>query len=199
MQSINIITPPDIDTFLPELLEFFKAQHIRYNEADAEDGIITQFLETAIEQFEFYSNGRVVLETGFAEYREEFGANPIELTMAKISAITELGYYNVDDDYTIIYDDTQKLVDFGEDLTGIPALIWLKAGEQWPEVNSTRPRPIVVKYTAGWTDNVLPSDVKTAIFLLATHYYTFRGDEDVDIPEGFIRLARKYHTGNIFI
>jgi hypothetical protein len=97
-------------------------------------------------------------------------------------------YYDADDTLQTLNTNA-----YGYDLSGIQGVLWMK--DTQPQTNHLRPRPVVVEYVAGWNSNQVPPDVKQGIFLLATHYYQFKGDEDSDIPSGFIRLANKWHTG----
>lgn len=191
-RSIEVTTPPETADWLYDLLDFYKEQHLRYAEGDAENDLIEMELLAALRMFEHYADGRVVLETTFTEYKPCWGScsRPMRLSLGKVTEIDSVKYFDQDDEQ-----QTLATSDYGTDITGIPALVWLKEGESWPHLNEYRPRPVAVEYTAGWTADEVPPDVKLGIFLLASHYYRHRGDEDVSIPQGFITLANKYKTG----
>lgn len=188
--SIEVTTAPDLAAWLEDLLEFFKL-HLSYNGADEEDATLTQYLATAVELFELHSGGRVVLETGFTQYSPAWpcGYRPLELKRAKVSEVTEVRYFDADDEETEL-----DAANYGVDLTGVPCLIWHKDGA-FPALSAHRPRPVAVDFTAGWAAEDVPESVRTGVFLLAAHFYEHRGDEDADIPAAFIRLANMWHTG----
>jgi uncharacterized phiE125 gp8 family phage protein len=198
-RSIEIVTPPDTSAWLEELRDtIYRDEHLRSNEPTAENQVLALYLATALELFEEYTNGRVVLSTTFTEFKPNWGhsCRPLQLSKAKVTNVESVAYYDLD--------DTLQTVDpysYGVDLSGTPALLWMLDGEAFPSLNPYRPRPVAITYTAGWdAEQVpvqIPASVKTGIFLLATHLYQYRGDEDVALPDGFNRLCNLWHTGNV--
>ncbi|MBN9520844.1 hypothetical protein J0H58_20375 [bacterium] len=191
--SIEVRTAPDVSAWLADLVEFFK-QHVRYQEGDAEDTMLLQYLGTSIDLFELHTAGRVVLATGFTQYSPTWACgwrNPMRLERAAVTEISEVRYYDTADEV-----QTLDAGDYGTDTTGIPALVWHKGGG-FPALSSYRPRPVAVDFEAGWEAEAVPDSVKTGLFLLAAHFYEHRGDEDtgVDIPPPFLRLCNLWHTG----
>jgi uncharacterized phiE125 gp8 family phage protein len=189
------LASPNYSEWWADLLAFFKDQHLRINTGEDEDRAIRQYLDTALDLFEFHSHGRVVLASTFIDHKTRWGTSerPLRLSKAKASSITEVRYYDQGDVLRTLDPD-----DYAYDLTGTQGVVWMKDGADWPELNAYRPRPVQVEYQAGWQPTAVPADVKTGVFLLATHFYQFKGDEDQDIPQGFVRLANKYQTGNIY-
>jgi hypothetical protein len=61
--AVNVVTPPNAEAWFADLMDFFKDEHIRINTGSDEDRAIRQYLDTALSQFEFHSNGRTVLST----------------------------------------------------------------------------------------------------------------------------------------
>jgi uncharacterized phiE125 gp8 family phage protein len=187
--AVNVLTPPNAEVWFTDLMDFFKDQHIRVNTGTDEDQAIRQYLNTAFGMFELHSNGRTVLSTTFSEHTSwRYRDRPLRLSKGKVTAINAVKYHDADDVLR-----TLTLQDYAFDVAGTQAILWMQKDQ--PETNAKRPRPVVIEYIAGWTPEQVPSDVKQGIFLLATHYYQFKGDEETDIPQGFVRLANKYHTG----
>jgi uncharacterized phiE125 gp8 family phage protein len=163
---------------------------LRLNNGTSEDEALDRYLATATELFELHSSGRTVHQTVFTQHSPCWSScyRPLRLNRAKVSAVASVKYYDTEDTL-----QTLSSADYGLDLTGTPALVWLKDGAAWPALSAYRPRPVQVQFTAGFA--TVPEDVKQGILLLAAHFYANRGDSDTDIPQGFVRLANKWHTG----
>jgi uncharacterized phiE125 gp8 family phage protein len=192
LYSVEIVTPPAADPVTTEELY----AHISLNDdPDDVEEFLLRAIKTATSDFEHESDGRVVVATVFNQFCPSWGRHcrPLRLVKCKASVVESVNYFDVNDE-----EQTLSTSDYAVDLTGSVGLVWLKDGKTWPVLSPARPRPVTVKYTAGWANpTVIPEDVKTGIMLLATHYYRNRGDESVEIPDGFRRLARKYCTGMV--
>jgi uncharacterized phiE125 gp8 family phage protein len=188
--STEVVTPPADDPVTAE--ELWDHLSLNIALADVED-LLVRNIQTATEAFIFHSGGRVPVATVYDQFSPGWGrqCRPLQLVQGKASTVSSVKYYDADDELQTLDAD-----EYGTDLTGTVGLIWMKDGATWPTFSAFRPRPVVVRYTAGWASaNAVPADVKTGILLLAAHLYRYRGDEEAPMPDGFVRLANKYHTG----
>lgn len=190
--SLVVVTPPSAEPVSPAELH----DHLSLNVAlPAVEDILGRCIATARRMFEFHAGGRTVVSTTYDQFAPGWprACRPLRLEAGGVSGVVSVAYHDG-------ADQTQTLDDslYGVDVSGVPALVWLKDGSAWPVLSPFRPRPVAVRFTAGWDAEAVPDDVKTGILLLAAHYYRYRGDESADVPDGFVRLANKYHTGSVF-
>lgn len=154
---------------------------------------LEQFITAARQQFEFSTDGRIVLATTFRQHLTEW-PKIIRLQRGKVTSVTEVTYHDQDD-------QEQELDDYLTDLTGVPALVYVP-NQDYPQVSTDKLRPISVEFVAGWPNaEAVPADVKLAILLLAGHWYERReayAEVNLsEVPMGFQRVANKYRTGLI--
>lgn len=162
--------------------------HLRLN-TSAEDDLLELYISTARQQFEHSTDGRICVPSLYEQHLTEW-PEVIRLCRGPVTEVTSVAYYNQDDELT-------DLEDFTTDLATTPALVSYYPTFSWPAVSQQRIRPIIVSFTAGFTE--VPSDVRLAIKLLAAHYYANRESHLVDdlkeLPFGFGAIARRYGTG----
>ena len=185
---IEVVTEPAGE---PVSLDELKG-HLRLNSGTAEDAELSVYITSARQQFEFSTDGRIVLPTTFRQHLTTF-PDIIRLQRGKVTSVTSVKYY--DDDNV-----EQTLSGYSVDLTGIPALVY-DPDLDYPAVSEAMTRPVTVEFVAGWPNvAAVPADVKLAIMLLAGHYYEQRsGFEDAnlnEVPMGFQRVCNKYRTGH---
>lgn len=191
--SLEIVTPPSERSVTVE--ELHQAATINVV-VSAVEAMLERFIATAESQFCFYSNGRVVSETVFDQFSPCWprACKPLQLQRAKVTEVESVKYYDEDDVLQTLDPELYEV-----DTTGVPALVWLKDGTVWPTLSRNRPRPVVVRFTAGWGYDSVPEDVRTGVLVLGVHYWIHRGDTETDIPQSFIRLANQYHTGLVTV
>ncbi|MBA4189126.1 MAG: hypothetical protein C0467_14100 [Planctomycetaceae bacterium] len=172
----------------PVTVEELKA-HLRIN-TDVEDTELAVYITAARQQFEYGTNGRIVVPAIYKQYCN-YWQDVIRLQVGAVTEVTSVEYYDEDD-------ALQDLASYSTDLTSTPALVYVPDFD-YPALSSTIIRPIVITFIAGMA--TVPSDVALAIKLLAGHYYKNRESHLVDdlkeLPLGFQRICSKYNTGLI--
>lgn len=182
---IEVLTPPAAE---PVTLAELK-NAIRTNTGTAEDADLTGYLVAAREQFEL-ETGRAVMPTTFRQWLPGLGR--ITLRRGKVLSLVQVKYYDQ-------ADVLQTLTGLELDAAGIPAEVYLQSGA-YPATRSTRLRPAYVDFIAGWPNAAaVPLSVKTAIKLLAAHYYANREayteGQLVELPRGFTYVCGLWDTG----
>ena len=145
------------------------------------------FVTAARQQFEFSTDGRIVVPTVFHQHLTEW-PDVIRLARGPVLEVSAVAYYDGD--------DVVQELDAEADLSSVPALVYSPTFT-YPSLSTTKPRPITVEYVAGM--ETVNADIKLAILLLASHWYLNReacADTDKkEVPMGFMRVANKYRTG----
>ena len=183
---VELVTPRASEPVgLPDL----KA-HLRHNLGDAEDDLLAELVGAAADLFERHT-GRPVLPTVFRQWLP--GLGEVHLLRANVTAVASVTYFDADG-------ETAALADWRADLIEVPAVVYLPGGA-YPAVQADRRRVGYVQFTAGWPDAAaVPKPVKTAIKLLAAHWYRFReayqpGAELAELPQGFRAVCDLYDSG----
>jgi len=188
MYTISVTTAPSTE---PVAVNDLKT-YLRLNTTD-EDTLLSTFISTARQQFEFHAQ-RPVLSTVLRQSVSKLstkGTYPsIYLMRAGVTAVSSVYYYDADD-------ALQTSSTHSTDIINAPSSVyWLSA----PSLSGVLPIVAYVNFTAGWANaNAVPSDIKTAIMLLAAHYYEQRAayvTENLnELPQGFCAICSKYALG----
>lgn len=175
-----VITPPASE---PITLADVKGQ-LRLDVSDtSEDAELNRYISAVRQRFEELTYGRVCVATTFEEYFPKWNQF-LRLGKGKVSSIVSVHYFDSED-------EEQELESYRSDLTGIPAVIWKIGG--FPAVSEDRPRPIRVRYVAGYADAAsVPADIKRGLLGGVGDYYLNR--ESVD-TEKFSNFCRGWDTG----
>lgn len=187
LPTIEILTPA---SETPVSLDQLKA-HLRTNNGTAEDDALADYLATAIDTFEFHTQGRTILTTEFRQWHPCWSSR-IELRRAPVQSVEAIHYYDA-------AGDLQELTGWNLDATGTPALI-TRPG-LWPSLDPERVRPIRIDFTAGWSEpEDVPATIRTAVRLLASHFYWHREaylerGSLQECPFGFQSVVNQFKTG----
>lgn len=183
--TYTVITPPTIE---PVTLQELK-DHLRLND-NSEDAALNGYIKTAREFFEAYTRRFLMAQT-IRQYIHELGYSTY-LYGGKVNAINSVKYWD-----TANVLQTLSTNAYSTDIESIPASIWVMSV---PVVSVTKRPPAYVEYTAGYaTANEVPAMIKTAIKLLAAHYYEQRNshiENTLDeLPMGFKAVCDQFKTG----
>jgi uncharacterized phiE125 gp8 family phage protein len=184
---ITVLTPPASEPITrAELIN-----QLRLNSTTGLEAELDRAIATARELFEGQT-GRAVMPTAFRQHLTEFRTD-IDLQIGPVTSLDQVKYYDGDD-------LLQTLAGCSIDTAEIPAVVYLP-DDDWPALSDRRRRPAYIDFTAGWTNSAaVPATVKTAILLLASHYYEFRtayveGSAPSELPQGWERVIELYRTG----
>ena len=158
----------------------------------AVEDLLARDIKAAHKQFEFHTDGRILLPTAFAQHLTAWPKTAIQLHRGAVLEVTSVTYY--DDN-----DEEQELADAVAELASIPALVYTPTFT-WPTLSTRRLRPITVEFVAGWeSPEAVPADVKVGILELAGRYYLQReAYSEVkynEVPMSFERFCAQYRTG----
>ena len=156
--------------------------HLRMN-TDDEDTLLGYYLTTAREMFQ-HKTGMQVCHAHFKMYLDQW------------SSIIYLPLYPVMTIVSVLYGST-AFTDYISNLKRTPARI---TPNSFPQLDQTISPKITIHFHAGYSNaSDIPQSVKTAIMLLAGHYYNQReayGEVDLkEVPLGFARICDKYRMG----
>jgi uncharacterized phiE125 gp8 family phage protein len=184
MYTLVVITPPATE---PVTVAELKS-HLRLND-DSEDALLSGFITTARTMFE-EATGRAVVSTGFRQHVPTLAA-PVYLMKYPVISLNAVKYY---DEAGAL--QTANPSTYYTDTISVPAQVWF---DDYPDTSDTKKPVAYVEFTAGWA--TVPETVKTAIKLLAGHYYHNREaytDSRLDeLPQGFRAVCELYKTGLI--
>lgn len=188
------VTTTAAPTTEPVTLAAFK-RRLRINHA-AEDEDLAEMLAAAVEQFELDAH-RPVLGTS---YRQDLGRWPcggIVLGRGGVTAVTAVKTYAADGSTSTLDADQWRA-----NLLTPPARVHLAAV---PDPVTTAGGICVtpvgcVEFTAGWASaDAVPRIVRTAVLLLAGHYYANREAYLTgtlsELPKGWRDVVNKYKLG----
>jgi uncharacterized phiE125 gp8 family phage protein len=184
--AIQVITPPTAEPVSAADL----AAHLKLNTGTAEYAELSGFITSARELFEKHT-GRAVLPTKFRQSLAEL-CGPVELLRADVSGVTAFTYFDADG-------DEQELEGYELDAAGVPAVVYMP-DEDYPATSATKRRVAWVEFVAGWADvAAVPATVKTAIKLMAGHWYRHRENYTElplkELPSGFATVCDLFDTG----
>jgi len=184
MFAVEVITPPAGVPILPEELR----NRLRLNE-QGEDDELAEFLGAAVEQFELDSN-RPVLSTVYRQDLSRWPAGVVILGRGGVTDVAAVRRYLADG----TAEDLDQ-ADWYADIATPPARVYLSTV---PPVESS---PVgCVEFTAGWTSaEVVPKVVRTALMLLAAHYYenreAYTSGTLTQVPAGWWPIVNRYKLG----
>lgn len=219
MYGLEVITPP---AAAPVPAADLRAW-LRTSDT-AEDALLTDLLGAAVDLFE-HDTGRPVLATTYRQYLSRWPGGlytpallqlggyadwtryrpdpwrwpgaPLVLGRGGVTAVAAVRRY--------LADGTTEAIDpaaWHADLATPPARVYLDSSP--PVVTTAAGVPVspagYVEFTAGWPDPAsTPTAVKTAVKLLAAHWYTnreaFREGAMAEVPVGWTRVVARYRTG----
>ena len=192
-RSLSLIAAP-VDQLLT--LDEIKA-HIRVDGA-AEDNLITQLLNSAVETAQNYTSRQFMRATYEALYDGlPRGFDPLRLPRAPVQEITSLTYH-VGSTWT----STALDVDTLRILAGPEAAIAPALGTSWPQANAG-PQAVKVRYVAGYADaDHVPAPIKQAVLLQIGSMYEDRGELIVGTSsglrsDGIARLLSAYRVNEV--
>lgn len=184
MYTIEVITPPATE---PVSVNELKAQ-LRLND-DSEDTLLSAYIKTARELFEAYT-GRAVHPTTFRQHVPYFNSR-VYLMKSQARSIASVKYWDQDD-------NLQTVGSYSSDVISCPGSVWL---ESYPITSRSKHPKAYVQFEAGWDTDKVPEMAKTAIKLLAAHYYENRNSHSETnlqtVPMGFKAVCDGYKTGLI--
>lgn len=168
---------------------------LRLNE-QGEDADLDEFLASAVEQFEL-DTARPVLHTAYRQDLARWPCGPIVLGRGGVTAVTAVRRYLADGSTELLAADRWRA-----DLLTPPARVSLASA---PDLVTTDAGIAVtpvgcVEFAAGWESaDVVPSLVRTALMLLAGHWYehreAYRDGQLVELPNGWANVVRRYKLG----
>lgn len=158
--GLTLITPPANE---PVTLSQMK-QHARVLRDD-EDPLLEAYVKAARGYCETYLRRQILPATWRMSLRY-FPDAPIKLPLPPLQSVTSITYLDTAG-VTQTLDPTKYIVDIARQ----PAQILPAYGECWP---STRchPNAVNITFVAGYA--TVPETIKTAIKMLATHWYEHR-------------------------
>lgn len=182
MYTLEIATD---NNSLPVPLDEVKT-HLHLNHDD-EDDALTRYIRTATQMFEAWT-GRSVLERTYRQHVHYLNST-VYLMKAPVREVVAVKYWDTDN-------QLQTAEDYHEDIISTPGSVWF---DSYPVTSSTKRPKAFVEFVAGWDDDKVPEDVRTAIKLLAGHYYEHReafSENDLNtLPMGFKAVCDQYKTG----
>lgn len=191
MYGIETITPP---TVAPVPVAALRGR-LRLN-GTAEDPDLEEFLAAAVEQFEDDAR-RPVLATTYRQDLSCWPCGPIVIARGGVTAVNAVGWYDADGEPNDL-----DPAEWRAEVRTPPARVTLAAN----------PAPVVtaagidvatvgyVTFTAGWaTPAAVPRRVRTAIMLLAGHFYehreAFLEGTLSELPSGWAAVVSQYKLG----
>lgn len=182
MYTIKTITPPAAE---PVTVDELKAQ-MRVS-TGVEDDLFAAYITSAREMFEALTL-RAVMTTTFRQHCP-YLTGPIYLMRGEVQTIDSVKYYDV-------ADQLQTASGYYTDTISTPSSVFFL---NYPNVSTYKSPVAYVDFTAGWEADQVPAMVKTAIRLLAAHYYEYReafGTDNLnELPMGFKAVCDQYKLG----
>ena len=158
-----------------------------------EDDLVLSLVKSAISTIENICNISIFAQT-WANYYNDFPLFPvikIKMYPANVSAVSSITYYDEDNAQqtlaTSVYDT---------DLITQPAYVTLKNDQEYPATYESV-NNVVVNFTAGWASwAAIPSILKTAIKMTATHWHCNRQPVVIGRMVSEIPMTVKYLLQN---
>lgn len=138
---------------------------------DDENALIKSLAMAATDYAERYLRRSLVTQT-WVYYLDSFPhCDHIDLPHGPIQSITSISYTDNADATQVVSSSTYAL-DQGNE---VDQRVFLKDGETWPQDEAIERDTVAIEYVAGYGDEEsVPDDVKTAIMLIANHWYENR-------------------------
>ncbi len=159
LKSVLRVTVHDFDIELKRYLRAARQQL----EKDTQRRFVSQSVVMWLDDwFEYDANGRYVDTISSFDnsaYDTLHDYRVVEIREAPVTSVESVEYYNPAGDQVTLDPD-----DYHVDTVSTPARIVLKDGRHWPSIESGRPNPIKVSFTAGYQDTAsIPAEVSVAI------------------------------------
>ena len=170
---------------------------LRLNDS-AEDLDLDEFLAAAVERFET-DTGRPVLATSYRQTLSKWPCGPIVLGRGGVSAVSAVKRYLADGSTETLAADQWRA-----DLVTPPARVALASTPAAVTTAAGIPVSPVgcVEFVAGWsTAAAVPKLVRTALMLLAAHWYENReawrdsAFEMRELPDGWRAVVSRFKVG----
>lgn len=163
MTWVQVTAPAEQPISLDEVKEHLKVV------VDEEDGLIQTYIGAAT-QYAESATRRSIITRSYDYFADAFPTcGWFELPRPVLTSVTSVKYYDESDTQ-----QTLAASKYYVDIKREPGRIQLKATEQWP-VTIVRPNAVEVRYVAGYADkDAVPSDIKTAMFLMIGHWFENR-------------------------
>lgn len=169
--------------------------HLRLNDT-AEDGLLSEFLASAVELFE-HDTGRPVLTGEYKQYLSAWPCGPIVLGRGGVTAVNSVSAYDAAGVEQPLATDQWRA-----ELLTPPARVYLASTPATVTTAAGIPvSPVgVVFFRAGWpTVNAVPRQVRVALKLLAGHWYANREaytERKLDaVAAGWARVVSRFKLG----
>lgn len=206
--AYTLLTPP-----VNEPLDFVETKTFLRVEVTEDDVLIKAFISAARRNVEQYLRRSLITQT-WRRYLDTFplysttllppgvvyGQNypfnypltssvNIELEWGKVASISSIKYYDENDVFQTFSSAKYRLDNVTE-----PARIVLVKGEVWPVTQYRRPNAVEIEYIAGYgaTYDLVPQDIRLAMWLLVGHWYENRMEvtdvENFQLPIGIERI-----------
>ncbi len=192
--SIKLVTEPALEPVsLVELKDW-----ARIDETE-DDNLIKALIKSARLMSETFTR-RSFINTSWRYKLDCFPYGKIiELPQSPLSSVTTLKYY--DSNGT---EQTFSSALYYLDKESEPGRLILSPNEVWPTIQTERLAGISVDYVAGYgaTADLVPEDIKTAIKMLAAHWYDVRPAVSMenlkDVPLAYEHLLWQYKVHRFY-
>lgn len=164
--AVQVGTPPASE---PVTVAELKT-HARIDLSD-DDTLLGLYITSAREWVEQYIERSLIHQT-FVLYLDAVPVGQyLELPFPKLSSITHIKYYDADDSL-----QTWSSSNYRADTVSQVGRVTVKNGISWPSIITDRADALQITYVAGYGSaaSSVPEALKTAIKLLATHWYENR-------------------------
>ena len=170
-------------------------QHFRVDH-DEEDSLIDRCVTTARQQVESFTR-RALINTTFTLKLDAF-PHQIRPPRSPLSSVSSVTYLDTNGDSQTLSTDV-----YGVDTDTEPGRIYLKYNQVWPDTREIE-NAVTVTFVAGYgsATTSIPTNLLSAVALLAAHYYEFRepviaGAIPTVVPMGIDRLLWPFRVMDI--
>lgn len=146
--------------------------HLGYDVSDTSNDVeLTAFIKAAMNAVEQYCQ-ITLLSTVF---RADLPVLGLETALHKrpYTALTKIEYIRASDGEIVTIDPVTYHVIASHQLR---ARLYLGSGKEWPDDDAVRQDAFRITYSAGWTTDTLPADIKAALLQIVAKFDAGRGD-----------------------
>jgi uncharacterized phiE125 gp8 family phage protein len=160
-------------------------------EHDYEDEEILGFIESAVAEAESYLGAKLLSRT--AVFGFPYWQKNTTFPMGPVSAVTEVSYLEKGHAERRVLDNTAdadyKLYNYGDNKD----VLLIKAEYSSLSLEQDTPDAVLMTVTVGYeTPAKVPKDIKSAIKLILTDLYEYRGDREIKMNRSSRNLLRPY-------
>lgn len=149
---------------------------------DDEDNLLELYIASVTDEIEKITGTVVIdraVEIGFSGF-----AKKIPLPVTPVSEITEVAYYDKDDQRQVMEAEAYSLI-------GIPdSKKVLFASSDFPALSAEREYPVEVKVKAGYDNDKMPDDFKRAALLMFGAAETYREDMPIQLHRSAYNILK---------